>query len=462
VNDRTGPAPLLRFPDGFRWGTSTSAYQVEGATGADGRGESIWDRFCAVPGAVENGDTGETACDQYHRVEEDLDLMATLGVNAHRLSLAWPRILPDGAGRVEQRGLAHYDRLVDGLLSRGIEPLVTLYHWDLPQPLQDDGGWRNRETAERFAEYAAVCFDALGDRVRDWVTINEPWIFGLLGHQLGLHAPGEKDLHGSACAMHHLLLGHGLAVRELRARRPEARAGIAYSLFPHTPATDTEADRAAAHASDGYVNRWFLDPVHGRGYPADMRAHWEQAAGPLDFVRDGDEDLIAAGSDFIGVNYYTRRIVSARPGDGPWPWTVEPGRDDVPRTDLGWEIVPDDLTALLLRLHHDHPGVPLLITENGGIFGDGPGADGRVRDQRRVDFLHRHLAAVHRAVEAGAPVEGYYHWSFIDNFEWAMGYRPRFGLVHLDRATQRRTVKDSGHWYARAVAAGGVPPLGNP
>jgi beta-glucosidase len=460
VNDRTETTtPLLRFPDGFRWGTSTSAYQVEGATGADGRGESIWDRFCAVPGAVENGDTGEVACDQYHRVEQDLDLMATLGVNAHRLSLAWPRILPAGTGRVEKRGLDHYDRLVDGLLARGIEPLVTLYHWDLPQQLQDRGGWRDRRTAEHFAEYAAVCFDALGDRVRDWVTINEPWIFGLLGHQLGLHAPGEKDLRGSVTAMHHLLLGHGLAVRELRARRPGARAGIAYSLFPHTPDTDTDADRAAAHASDGYVNRWFLDPVHGRGYPADMRAHWEQAAGPLDVVHAGDEETNAAGSDFIGVNYYTRRIVSARPGDGPWPWKVEPGREDVPRTDLGWEIVPDELTALLLRLHRDHPGVPLLITENGGIFGDEPDADGRVRDERRLAFLHGHLAAVHRAIQAGAPVEGYYHWSLVDNFEWAMGYRPRFGLVHLDRATQRRTVKDSGHWYARAVAAGGVPPL---
>lgn len=467
----TTPAPAtaeLRFPADFRWGTATSSFQVEGSLHADGRGESIWDRFCAVPGAVENGDTGEVACDQYRLFEEDIALMASMNLGAHRFSLAWPRIVPDGHGKAEQRGLDHYDRLLDALLERGITPLVTLYHWDLPQPLQDRGGWRDRDTAARFADYAALCYDAFGDRVRDWVTVNEPWIAGVLGHQLGLHAPGEKDLAGSVRAMHHLLLGHGLAAGALRAAgRADARAGVAYSLFPHTPASASEADRAAAHASDGYVNRWFLDPVHGRGYPEDMRVHWERAAGPLDFIRAGDLGTIGAGSDFIGVNYYTRRIVSAvgvGDGDGagaggrPWPWRVESGRDGVPRTDLGWEIVPEDLTALLLRLHRDHPGVPLLVTENGGVFGDGPGADGAVHDARRTAFLHAHLAAVHRAIEGGAPVEGYYHWSFIDNFEWAMGYRPRFGLVHLDRGTQRRTVKDSGHWYARAAAAGSVPP----
>ncbi|HET9380109.1 MAG TPA: GH1 family beta-glucosidase [Streptomyces sp.] len=457
----TGTPRPLRFPDGFRWGTSTSAYQVEGSPAADGKGESIWDRFSALPGAIENGDTGDVACDQYRRRESDVALMAELGLNAHRFSLAWPRIVPEGSGRVERRGIAHYDRFIDTLLEKGITPLVTLYHWDLPQPLQDAGGWRDRDTAHRFAEYAAVCFDAFGDRVRDWVTVNEPWVVGLLGHQIGLHAPGEKDLAGSARAMHHLLLAHGLAVRALRAQgRPDARAGVAFSLWPHTPDTDSAEDREAAYASDGYTNRWFLDPVHGRGYPADMRGHWERAAGPLDFVHDGDEDTIAAGSDFIGVNYYTRRIVSAGQGDGPWPWKVRGGRADVPRTDLGWEILPGDLESLLVRLHREYPGPPLMITENGGVFNDGPGPDGAVHDGRRVDFLHRHLAAVHAAIAAGAPVEGYFHWSFIDNFEWAMGYRPRFGLVHVDRATQRRTVKDSGHWYANAARTGTVPEPG--
>ncbi|WP_309237756.1 GH1 family beta-glucosidase [Streptomyces albidus (ex Kaewkla and Franco 2022)] len=468
MNSRLTDGAGLPFPEGFRWGTATSAYQVEGATGADGRGESIWDRFCRVPGAIENGDTGDVACESYGRAEEQVRLMARLGTNAHRFSLAWPRIVPTGAGRVEPRGIAHYDRFIDLLLEHGISPLVTLYHWDLPQPLQDRGGWRARETAEAFAAYAGICFEAFGDRVRDWVTVNEPWIVGLLGHQLGLHAPGEKSLAGSVQAMHHLLLGHGLAVGALRAGRgagrEAARAGIAYSLFPHAPADPgSSADAAAAHASDGYVNRWFLDPVHGRGYPDDMLRHWEEAAGKLDFIQADDLETIGAGSDFIGVNYYTRRIVSAHeersPGDGAWPWKVEPPQPGVPCTDLGWEIVPEELTALLLRLHEDYPGVPLMITENGGIFDDGPGEDGAVHDERRTRFLHAHLAAVHRALEAGAPVEGYFHWSLIDNFEWAMGYRPRFGLVHLDRTTGRRTVKDSGHWYARAARSGVVPPM---
>jgi beta-glucosidase len=453
-------AAALHFPAGFRWGTATSAYQVEGAPEADGRGESIWDRFCRVPGAIDNGDTGDDACDFYRQSDEAVALMAELGTNAHRFSLAWPRIVPDGTGRTEPRGIAHYDRFIDGLLARGIRPLVTLYHWDLPQPLQDRGGWRNRATAEAFAEYAALCYESFGDRVTDWVTVNEPWIAGLLGHQLGLHAPGEKDLAGSCEAMHHLLLAHGMAAAQAP---PTARTGVAHALFPHVPADpDSEADRAAAHASDGYVNRWFLDAVHGRGYPDDMRAHWEAAAGPLDFVRDGDLELIGARSDFIGVNYYTRRIVSALPdenrGDGPWPWKVEPSRPGVPQTDLGWEVVPDELESLLVRLHRDYPGVPLLITENGGIFHDAPDADGAVHDTRRTDFLRGHLTAVHRALSAGAPVEGYYHWSLVDNFEWAMGYRCRFGLVHLDRSTGRRTVKDSGRWYARLARSGTLRP----
>ncbi|WP_306191869.1 GH1 family beta-glucosidase [Streptomyces sp. MK5] len=455
----TEPSRVLDFPDGFLWGTSTSAYQVEGATDSDGRGESVWDRFCRVPGAVERAESGAVACDHYHRAAEDIELMAGLGVNAYRFSLSWPRIVPDGHGEVNKRGVDHYDRLIDQLLARGISPLVTLYHWDLPQVLQERGGWRARETADRFAEYAALCFEAYGDRVQDWVTINEPWIVGLLGHQLGLHAPGERDIAGSVCAMHHLLLGHGKAVQALRASRPQGRAGVAFSLFPHVPHTAGEEDRLAAHASDGYVNRWFLDAVQNGRYPEDMREHWERAAGPLDFVRDGDLPVIGAGSDFIGVNYYTRRIVSARrqPTDGPFPWRVEPGRPDVARTDLDWEIVPEALTDLLVQLHDSYGDVPVLITENGAVFNDEPGEDGAVHDARRTDFLHRHLIAVHRAIQQGCPVRGYFHWSLMDNFEWAMGYRPRMGLVHVDYATQRRTVKDSGHWYARVARANAIP-----
>jgi beta-glucosidase len=444
-----------RFPDGFRWGAATSAYQVEGAVREDGRGESIWDRFCDRPGAVERGESGAVACDHYRRWRSDVELMAGLGLNAYRFSIAWPRLLPAGGGRVERRGVGHYDRLIDALLERGIAPLPTLYHWDLPQPLQDRGGWRHRDTAERFAEYAALCFDAYGDRIRRWTTVNEPWIVGLLGHQLGLHAPGERDLGGSVRAMHHLLLAHGLATRALGGA---GETGVAFSLYTHAPDSDSAEDIEAARGSDGYVNRWFLDPVLTGRYPADMWRRWEDATGPLDFVRAGDEATIGAGAGFIGVNFYTRRIVRAAPaGDGPFPWQVMPGRPDVPRTDLNWEIVPDDLTALLLRLHRDYPGVPLLVTENGGVFDAGPGPDGAVHDPRRTDFLHRHLVAVHRAIEGGAPVQGYYHWSLLDNFEWAMGYRPRFGLVHVDYPTGRRTVKDSGTWYAGVAGANAVP-----
>jgi beta-glucosidase len=448
------------FPAGFLWGVSTSAYQIEGSVTADGRGESIWDRFCRTPGAVDGGGTGEVACDHYRRWPEDLALLSQLGVNAYRFSVAWPRLFPTGAGPVERRGLGHYDRLIDGLLARGVTPVVTLYHWDLPQALQDRGGWRSREVAERFAEYAATCFAAYGDRVSWWVTQNEPWIAGVLGYQLGVHAPGERDLRGAVGAMHHLLLGHGLAVRALRASGTGGRAGVAFSLFPHRPATADPADQEASRASDGYVNRWFLDPVLLGGYPEDMRRRYEHLLGPLDTVRPGDLETIAAGSDFIGVNFYTDRVVRAAPGRRPFEWEVAQPDDGTPCTDAGWRIVPHALTDLLLRLRADYGDVPVLVTENGGVFGDGPDPGGRVRDERRVRLLHDHLLAVHAAIEQGAPVRGYFHWSLLDNFEWALGYAPRFGLVHVDYATQARTVKDSGRYYARIAAANALPPPG--
>ncbi len=442
----------LTFPEGFLWGAATSAYQVEGAVSEAGRGESIWDAFCRQPGAVDGGDSGATACDHYRRWRTDLDLIGELGLNAYRFSLAWPRLFPTGDGSRNPAGFDHYDRLIDGLLARGVTPFVTLYHWDLPQALQERGGWRSRDTVDRFAEYADACFTAYGDRVRAWITINEPWIVGVLGHLHGIHAPGERDLRAAVTVMHHLLLAHGEAARALRIQDARARVGVAYSLFPNYPATDSPADRDAAWASDGYVNRWFLDPVHGKGYPQDMWQRYESLIGPLDMVRDGDLDVIASGSDFIGVNFYTDRVMRAAPESGPFGWEVVPVPDGARVTDTGWAIVPDALTDLLLRLRA-HYGVDLYITENGAVVNDGPGPDGAVRDERRVRFLREHLAAVHRAIEGGAPVRGYFHWSLMDNFEWAMGYAPRFGLVHVDYPTQRRTVKDSGHWYARVVAA---------
>jgi beta-glucosidase len=442
------------FPDGFLWGVSTSAFQVEGSLDADGRGPSIWDDF-----AGEGGDTGAVACDHYRRWPEDVDLLQRLNVNAYRLSLAWPRLFPDGRTR-EQRGFDHYDRLLDALLERGIEPVVTLYHWDLPLALErEHGGWKARTTAERFAEYAAAAFDAYGDRVTWWLTINEPWIIGLLGYLHGLHAPGYKgDVLGEVTVFHHLLLAHGLAVRAFRDSGRGGRIGLAPNLAPHYPATP--ADEEVARASDGYVNRWFLDAIFKGTYPEDMRGRYEQVVGPLDFVRDGDAATISERTDYLGVNYYAPRVIEAVPGDTPWPWRVivpEGVRttggftDGVARTEAGTPIVPAALTDLLLRVHRDY-GTPVLITENGAVFAE------PVHDERRVRFVHDHLAAVADAIDQGVNVLGYCHWSFLDNFEWALGYAQRFGLVHVDYETQARTLKDSGRYYARTAAANALVP----
>ncbi|SDT69247.1 GH1 family beta-glucosidase [Jiangella sp. DSM 45060] len=444
----------LRFPPDFLWGAATSAYQVEGSLDADGRGESVWDVFARRPGAIEGGGDGSLASDSYRRWADDVELIASLGLNAYRFSVGWSRILPDGRGRVEQRGLDHYERFVDALLARGVTPVLTLNHWDMPQALMADGGWVARSCVDAFAELTTAVADRLADRVEWWITQNEPWIIALLGYQLGLHAPGVRDLSASVTAGHHVMLAHGAGADVLRAHRG-VKAGVALSLFPCDPATPSEEDAAAARGSDGYVNRWYLDPLAGRGYPADMREHYERALGrPLNEIRDGDEDAIAGRSDFLGVNYYTRRVMAAAP-PGPFPWRVVGPSGDVARTDEGWEVAPDSFRELLLRLHRDYP-FPLVVTENGGVFGDAPLHDGRVRDVRRQAFLRAHVRAMGEAMAGGADVRGYLHWSLLDNFEWSLGYRPRFGLVHVDYPTGRRTVKDSGRLYARIVAAGGL------
>jgi beta-glucosidase len=456
------------FPDGFRWGASTSSYQIEGSPEADGKGPSIWDTFTHEEGRIDGGGTGDVACDHYRRWSEDVELMEELGLNAYRFSIAWPRLYPAGRGSLERRGLDHYDRLIDALMERAIEPVVTLYHWELPQGLEDEGGWLNRDTTERFAEFAATCFDAYGDRVRSWLTINEPWIIGLLGYLHGLHAPGYKDdVRGEATAFHHVLLAHGRAVQEFRRSGRDGRIGIALSLAPHYPASDSQRDREVTLASDGYVNRWFLDAVFRGSYPQDMWRRYEQLIGPLDFVREGDLDTIAAASDYLGVNYYAPRTMRAVPDRTPYPWevvvpegtpTTEGGTEGVARTEAGTPIQPGAFTDLLVRLRADYGDVPILITENGAVFGDGPGPDGRVRDERRIRFIEEHLAAVHDAIEQGVPVIGYCHWSLLDNFEWALGYAQRFGLVHVDYETQARTIKDSGRYFARVARANALVP----
>jgi beta-glucosidase len=447
---------VKRFPDGFLWGVSTSAYQIEGSVDADGRGPSIWDTFSHAPGKIDGGGTGDVACDHYRRWREDVDLIASLGVNAYRFSIAWPRLRPDGRRR-EQRGFDHYSRLLDALLERGIEPVVTLYHWDLPQALEDEGGWRSRETAERFAEYAADCFEAYGDRVRFWLTINEPWIVGLLGYLHGLHAPGYSgDVLGEVTVFHHLLLGHGRAVQAYRAGGGSGRIGLAPNLAPHYPASDDPADVEVTRASDGYVNRWFLDAILRGSYPDDMRARYEALLGSLEFVRDGDLATISEPTDYLGVNYYAPRVMQAVPGDSPWPWrvivpegvrTTAGFTDGVARTEAGTPIVPSGLTDLLVRLRDDYGEIPIMVTENGAVFEE------PLHDERRVRFVHDHVAALHEAIEQGVPVLGYCHWSLMDNFEWKLGYAQRFGLVHVDYETQERTVEDSGRYYARIAAA---------
>ena len=448
----------LRFPDGFTWGVGTSSYQVEGGVHEGGRGESIWDRFSHTPGNVANDDTADVTADHYHRWREDVDLMAELGVTAYRFSIAWPRIQPTGHGRPNREGVAFYDNLIDALLERGIQPMPTLYHWDLPQALEDEGGWLERQTVEAFRAYAAVCFDAFGDRVRTWFTINEPWVAATLGYRIGLHAPGMRDLRLATRASHHLLLAHGAAVGAFRASSMQGRIGIVASLSPTYAASDGEEDRVAAVGSDGYTNRWFLDPVLTGAYPEDMLELFGRLAGPLDYIRPGDAAVIGTRSDFLGVNYYTRRVVGAGTTDGGLPWSVRPAAADVAKTDTGWEITPDALTQLHERIARDYPALPILITENGCVYLDAPDPNGRIPDTGRIAYLRDHLVAIHRAIEAGVPVEGYFYWSLLDNYEWAEGFRSRFGLVHVDYPTGRRLMKDSGRAYAGIIAANAVDP----
>jgi beta-glucosidase len=446
----------LRFPPGFVWGAGTSAYQVEGAVEEDGRGPSIWDTFSHTAGNVVAGDTADVTADHYHHWRDDVEIIAGLGLGAYRFSIAWPRIQPSGRGRPNARGVAFYDRLIDALLERGVQPCPTLYHWDLPQALEDEGGWLARETADRFGEFSSICFDAFGDRVRTWFTINEPWVAATLGYRLGIHAPGKRDLRLAVRASHHLLLGHGRAVESYRGQGSGGRIGIVLSLSPTYAASDDEADRVAASGSDGYTNRWFLDAVLRGTYPADMLELFGRIAGPLDFIGPDDAARIGVPSDLLGVNYYTRRVVSAGTADGGLPWTVQPPAADVRKSDTGWEITPDCLTELLLRLGRDYGAVPILVTENGCVFLDAPDPEGRTHDVGRIAFLRDHLVAIHRAIEAGVRVEGYFHWSLLDNFEWAEGFRSRFGLVNVDYPTGRRLVKDSALAYARIVSANAV------
>ncbi|MFC9479585.1 GH1 family beta-glucosidase [Streptomyces griseus] len=450
------PAPVRGLPADFRWGVATSSYQIEGAAAEDGRTPSIWDTFCRVPGAVEGGEHGDVACDHYHRMPEDVELIAGLGVDTYRFSLAWPRIQPGGRGPANEKGLDFYKRLVDELQGHGVTPWITLYHWDLPQELEDAGGWPARDTALRFAEYAALAHEALGDRVEHWTTLNEPWCSAMLGYAYGLHAPGRRDLGDAMAAVHHLLLGHGLAAGALRdaAGSDPLELGITLNLGTATPETDSEADREACRRADGMGTRLYLDPlVHGR-YPEDIVA--DLAAQHIELpVREGDLAAIAAPLDVLGVNFYRGMQFSGvtedgSPLDAEGLPVVRAVDRDLPRTAMDWEITPTELTDLLVRLERDY-ALPTVITENGAAFDDTVAADGSVPDADRTAYLADHIAAVVAARDRGADVRGYFAWSLMDNFEWAYGYDKRFGIVRVDYDTQLRTLKDSAKWYRDTI-----------
>ena len=444
----------IRFPEGFHWGTATASYQIEGAWNEDGKGESIWDRFAHTPGKVKHGHTGDRACDHYHRYREDVALMRELGLTSYRFSIGWPRIQPTGRGAVSAKGVDFYQRLADGLLEAGIRPFATLYHWDLPQALEDAGGWPNRDTAARFAEYAHHTVRALGDRVSHWMIFNEPKIFTVMGYLVGIHAPGRNDREAFLRATHTVNLAQGEAFRAIKGERPGATVGTAFNLSPCEPATDSDADREATRRWDRFVNAWFLDPALRGRYPdAFLGGVPEETLG----VRPGDMERVRAPLDFVGINLYTRTIVSAAPDDtnlGARP-THPFGGTDGPRTEFGWEVWPEALHDMVLQVTREYDRPVIEVTENGCSYGDGPDAEGVVRDTRRIEFHRGFLEALHRAIEAGADVRGYHAWTLMDNFEWAEGYEQRFGLVHVDFASQARTIKESGRWFARVAAENG-------
>jgi beta-glucosidase len=444
------------FPDGFLWGVATSSQQIEGGCREGGRGESIWDRLAATPGRIADGSDAVVACDHYHRWQEDVDLMRWLGVGAYRFSIAWPRVMPDGCS-LNKEGLDFYDALVDALLEAGIKPFVTLYHWDLPQALQDRGGWGKRSTVEAFADYTDVVTGRLGDRVPFWATHNEPWCIATLGHEEGHHAPGHRDPAEALRVAHHILLSHARALGVVRRNSPASEVGIVLNLVPVWPASPEAADSEAARRFDGFFNRWYLDPIFRGKYPEDAiedrirRGHTETL--DLPFVEPGDMEAIAAAIDFLGVNYYSRVVVRAGEKGEPVAFPVVP-EDEL--TDMHWEVFPEGLYDLLIHLKNEYSPVKIFITENGAAYADGPDARGRIADSRRIDYLRSHLMSAHRAIKEGVPLEGYFIWSLLDNFEWAHGYTKRFGLYWVDFETQQRIPKDSAFWYRDVITVNAV------
>jgi beta-glucosidase len=444
--------PLNIFPNGFLWGAATAAYQIEGGIDDGGRGESIWDRFSHTQGKTLNGETGDVACDHYHRWQEDVALMKELGLKAYRFSIAWPRLFPTGSGPLNQAGVDFYSRLIDALIEADIVPVPTLYHWDLPQALQDAGGWPNMDTAHRFADYAEAAFDAFGDRIRTWITLNEPWCSAHLGYFTGEHAPGHQNLDECLAAGHALLMAHGLAVQRFRARCPGGKIGVTDNFSAVYPASEGEEDRAAAARWDAYMNRWFIDPIYQGDYPAELR---QAFGGKLPVITEEQRTVIQSPVDFIGVNYYSRGVIRHDPTKQPLH-TAAVRPEGSAYTAMGWEIYPHGLYEVLTMLRDRYSNPVLYVTENGAAFDDEPGPDGLVNDEPRRDYLREHFAAAHAAIREGVRLGGYYVWTLMDNFEWAFGYSKRFGIVHVNYETQKRTPKLSAQWYAHVIRQNAV------
>ena len=442
---------FLSFPQGFQWGSATAAYQIEGAFAEDDRGLSIWDTFCHQPGRVQDGDTGDVACDHYHRYQEDIDLMAALGLQTYRFSVSWSRVLPFGRGAVNEKGLAFYDRLVDALLEKGIQPVVTLYHWDLPQALQDLGGWANRATADAFAEYAAVMYDRLGDRVARWITLNEPLIFTMFGHRSGVMAPGIRDHSVTARAVHHAMLGHGKAVQAFRASGVKGEIGITNANTSFEPYDQTPESLAATELARDFDTRLFHGPVYGKGYPASVLAYYAQRGAPFP-IEPGDMETIAAPTDFLGVNLYSRSVIQADPERGIG---YRPARPTLPLTPMGYEAAPDSLGDFVTFVSKEYGRPKIYITEN-GVCDNAEPVNGIVDDHNRVELLRGFLAGLHRSIQGGADVRAYYVWSLMDNFEWSFGFSKRFGIVHTDFKTLARTPKRSAAFFSEVARRNGV------
>ena len=455
------------FPDDFLWGTATASYQIEGASNVDGRGVSIWDTFSKTPGKVVNGDTGDVACDHYNRFEEDIAIMKDLGVKAYRFSIAWPRLFPAGDDVREERGFAFYNRLIDALIAAGIEPMVTLYHWDLPQTLEDNGGWANRSIVDAFTIYAKACAEAFGDRVSNWITLNEPWCVSWLGYSNGVHAPGKKDFSLAIAAAHHTALAHAAASRAIKSVRPKAQVGITLNMTNNNIENQNDPEVLAfAQLSDENLNRWWIDAFLTGHYPQNLLNTYGDLQKGV--IRDGDSELLKVQTDFLGINYYADGFVrSARPSDKPY---IEGGFMPFPQrvdtsapadlanslTAMGWVVTPHGLGNLVTRVHKTWPQIPyLMITENGSSYEDVV-LNGEIHDEKRTDYLNRHLESLQKAVAAGVPVKGYFAWSLLDNFEWAEGYAKRFGIVHVDYQTLKRTPKSSAKRYKEIVSTNGL------